>query len=77
MTYIAGADCPGGQAKVTYRSKDGATLKTFDALNWLAQLTCHIPNRGEQMVRYYGYYSSQVPGPDARDCRYRGRYRDS
>ena len=63
MTYIAGADCPGGQAKVIYRTKDGATLKTFDALDWLAKLTCHIPNRGEQMVRYYGYYSNKCRGP--------------
>jgi hypothetical protein len=23
------------------------TSKTFDALDWLAQLTAHIPNRGE------------------------------
>ena len=33
MWYVAGADCPGGHAKVIYRSKDGATLKTFDALD--------------------------------------------
>jgi hypothetical protein len=24
----------------------------------LAQLVTHIPNKGEQMVRYYGYYSN-------------------
>ena len=57
MTYI-----PGAHAKVIYRSKDGGTCKTFDALDWLAQLTCHIPNRGEQMVRYYGYYSNKCRG---------------
>jgi len=28
----------------------------------LAQLTTHIPNRGEQMVRYYGYYSNKSRG---------------
>ena len=57
MTYV-----PGVHAKVIYRSKDGGTCKTFDALDWLAQLTCHIPNRGEQMVRYYGYYSNKCRG---------------
>jgi len=30
-----------------YESKDGKTSKTFDALDWLAQLTARIPNRGE------------------------------
>jgi hypothetical protein len=28
------------------------------ALEWLANLCSHIPNRGEQMVRYYGCYSN-------------------
>jgi hypothetical protein len=44
---------------VIYRSKDGITRKTVDALDWLAQLTCHIPNRGEQMARCYGDYSNK------------------
>jgi flavoprotein len=39
---------------VIYSSKDGRTSKTFEALDWLAQLVPHIPNKGEQMVRYYG-----------------------
>ena len=38
------------------------TTETFDALDWLAFLTTHIPNRGEQMVRYYGYYSNKSRG---------------
>jgi len=32
------------------------------ALDWLAQLFTHIPNKGEQMVRYYGYYSNKSRG---------------
>ena len=31
------------------------TSKTFHALDWLAQLTTHIPNKREQMVRYGVY----------------------
>jgi len=27
-------------------------------MEWLAAMCTHIPNRGEQMVRYYGYYSN-------------------
>ncbi|MFH0728048.1 MAG: transposase [Pseudomonadota bacterium] len=36
--------------------------KTFDALDWLAQLVMHIPDRYEQTVRYYGFYSNKLRG---------------
>lgn len=62
MTYIPADDTQTGTAKVIYESKDGRISKTFDALDWLAQLTTHIPNRREQMVRYYGYYSNKARG---------------
>jgi hypothetical protein len=51
-----------GQAKVIYRSKDGRASKTFQVLDWLVQLALHIPNKGEQMVRCYGYYSNKSRG---------------
>jgi hypothetical protein len=47
LTYIAADESANGVAKVIYESKGGKTSKTFDALDWLAQLTAHIPNRGE------------------------------
>lgn len=56
MTYIP------DQSKVVYRSKDDKEEKTFDALEWLAAMCSHVPNRGEQMVRYYGYYSNVSRG---------------
>lgn len=62
MTYTPPQKASGGRAKVVYASKDGGTSKTFDALDWLAQLVTHIPNRGEQMVRYYGFYSNKCRG---------------
>ncbi len=62
MTYIAGDESADGVAKVIYDSKDGKTSKAFDALDWLAQLVTHIPNKGEQMVRYYGFYSNKSRG---------------
>jgi hypothetical protein len=62
MTYLPAKDALDGQAKVIYRSKDGLTSKTFEALDWLAQLVTHIPNKGEQMVRYYGCYSNKSRG---------------
>jgi hypothetical protein len=36
--------------------KDGKQEKVFDALEWLAAMGSHVPNKAEQMVRYYGYY---------------------
>ncbi len=47
MTYVAAQDSLDGIAKVIYESKDGKRSKKFEALEWLAQLTTHIPNKGE------------------------------
>ncbi len=47
MTYIAANYSSDGVSKVNYQSKDGTSTKTFDALDWLAQLVTHIPNKGE------------------------------
>ena len=56
MTYIH------EESKVLYQSKDGKRGKAFDALEWLAAMCSHIPNKGESfdlealdrhMVRYY------------------------
>jgi hypothetical protein len=47
---------------VIYRSKMRPGLKrnfeVFSACDWLAALTAHIPNAGEHLVRYYGWYSN-------------------
>jgi hypothetical protein len=56
MTYIR------DESKVVYQSKDGKSEKVFDALEWLAAMCSHVPNKGEQMVRYYGYYSNVARG---------------
>ena len=62
MTYVAAQDSSDGLAKVIYQPKDARTTKTFDALDWSAQLVTHNPNKGEQMVRYYGFYSNKSRG---------------
>ncbi len=72
MTYLPAKDALDGQAKAIYRSKDGGISKTFEALDWSRQKAegcihslqrvSHIPNKGEQMVRYYGYYSNKSRG---------------
>ena len=38
-----------------YRSKDGKKENIFDTLDWLAAMCSHVPNKGEQMVRYGAY----------------------
>ena len=38
-------------SKVVYRAKDGTEEKVFAALEWLAFMYSHIPDRGEQMVQ--------------------------
>ncbi|MFO7740313.1 MAG: transposase [Desulfatiglandaceae bacterium] len=50
------------ESKVIYQAKDGKAVKAFDALEWLAAMCSHVPNKGEQMVRYYGYYSNVSRG---------------
>jgi hypothetical protein len=42
-------------SKVVYRAKDGTEEKVFDALEWLAAMCSHIPDRGEsRRWREYG-----------------------
>lgn len=47
---------------VIYKSKDGTNSKEFDATDFIASLCSHIPNMGEQMVRYSGFYSNVCRG---------------
>ena len=53
---------------VEYKSKDGSQTKVFDALEWLAAMCSHVPNKGEQMARYYGYYSNVARGKRKKAC---------
>ena len=80
MTYVP------EEAKVIYQSKacprprsgNGKEEKTFDALEWLAAMCSHVPNKGEsfdlealdrQMVRYYGHYSNVSRGKNEKTRR--------
>ena len=51
---------------VTYHSDKptGPTAgsETTDALEFLARVTSHIPNKGQVLQRYYGWYSSRQRG---------------
>lgn len=62
MTYIPGQNSSDGIAKIVYEGKTSGVKETFTALDFLARLVTHIPAKGEQMVRYYGYYSNKSRG---------------
>ena len=74
MTYIAADDLADGVAKVLYESKDGKATKAFDALDWLAQLVTHIPNKGEQPVESLPSRASESNDKVERMVRYYGFY---
>ncbi len=50
---------------VTYTTKDG-TAHEFDALEFLAALSCHVPKTYESITRYYGRYSCRRRGERAK-----------
>lgn len=37
-------------------------FEVFDPLDSLAEITQHIPNKGEHQIRYYGFYSNRSRG---------------
>jgi hypothetical protein len=51
---------------VTYHSDKGsgptAGAETMDALEFLARVVSHIPNKGQVLQRYYGWYANRTRG---------------
>ncbi len=41
-------------------------FQVFSAIDFLAELTQHIPEKGEHLVRYYGWYSHRQRGIQAK-----------
>ncbi|WP_052306606.1 transposase [Acetivibrio clariflavus] len=62
MFYIPPEESSNEVGKIIYKGKNSREIQAFDALDWLARLVTHIPNKGEQFVRYYGYYSNKSRG---------------
>jgi adenine-specific DNA methylase len=50
------------ESRIIYKSKDGTNTSQFYAVDFIASLVSHIPNMGEQTVRYLGYYSNVCRG---------------
>ena len=64
MTYIAHS------SRVIYHSRLNPTTRrnfeVFTATDFLAAITQHIPEKGAQTVKYYGYYSNKARGHRAK-----------
>jgi hypothetical protein len=60
MTYIAHS------SRVIYHSRLNPTprrnFEVFTATDFLGAVTQHIPEKGAQAVKYYGYYSHKARG---------------
>lgn len=39
-----------------------SNFRIYDPLDWIAAICAHIPDEGQQMIRYYGYYSNVKRG---------------
>jgi hypothetical protein len=37
-------------------------MEVYDPLDFLTEVTQHIPNKGEHQIRYYGWYSNKKRG---------------
>lgn len=62
ILYVAASETRYGISQVIYTGKNSSLKEQFTALDWLARLVTHIPNKGEQLVRYYGFYSNKARG---------------
>ena len=64
-----------GPASADLRGGPRRNFQVFSALDFLAELTQHFPNKGEHLVRYYGWYSHRQRGMRARNLAARLRER--
>ena len=54
-------DYQSDRGQIRYYTAKG-TLQSLDALDWIARVCSHIPDRNEHQVRYYGRYASASRG---------------
>ena len=64
MTYNAQTGTVVCKSKMTHRKAKGGrkNFKIFDAGEFIAAITQHIPDKSFQLVRYYGWYSNRARG---------------
>jgi hypothetical protein len=80
--YVAKDDKEGMQRLIEYIARcpfslsGDATLmagiprnfEVYDPLDFLAEVTQHIPNKGQHQIRYYGWYSNKKRGMQVKRC---------
>ncbi len=54
--------CSAASPATSRPAPKGSGPGVFQPLDFLAELTQHIPNQGEHLVRYYGHYSNKTRG---------------
>jgi len=59
-SYNAAAGTVSCQGKKRKGEEDvqSPSVTIYSALDWLAALLTHIPDKGQQLLRYYGHYSN-------------------
>jgi hypothetical protein len=55
-----------GDARLAYGAS--RNFEIFDVLDFIAELTQHIPDKGAQLIRYYGWYSNRSRGDRAKEA---------
>ncbi len=57
-------DRESGTVSYTSDKREGPTAgrHTFEAVEFIARLVAHIPDKGQVMQRYYGYYANRTRG---------------
>ena len=53
-----------GKIGITRKTDDFDETRLFDPLEFLAELSSHIPNIWEQTTRYYGIYAARTRGAE-------------
>jgi hypothetical protein len=53
-----------GDARLAYGVR--RNFEIFDVLDFIAELTQHVPDKGIQLIRYYGWYSNRSRGDRAK-----------
>ena len=54
------------QDNVLFNAGMPRNFQVFDPLDFLAEVTQHIPHKGEHQIRYYGWYSNKKRGMRAK-----------
>src|SRR3990172_4329880 len=64
MKYLAKGSVPNDRCDSLFEP----AAQIFDYLEWIAKVTSHIPEKGAQLLHYYGAYSNSHRGKRAKSA---------